>query len=479
MSRLEEQVPSGKKSEHSRKRRNGHNFDNMSAETASCEVCSAPAVIYKQYGAICCFSCRAFFRRNFSRQFFCVIGEGTCKVDMITRNNCKKCRMERCIQSGMRPELVNSTVKRQVQKKSIGPMHSNTSESLRNDKESEVLSDVSSDVFENIQSNDIEKLVELCCEEEHDSLNQAIDNSPISGTLLPFKKRRTDHYNEVPIKIYDQPVMSFTVEEEYQLCDLIVKREYFNEKSNSNMLESDPVLVQNAQERMFADIKENRKITFDEDYLDFFFNSSSKIAAKLLPDIFDEFKDLKTPSGCKCIEISYPATLSLMWACLDYNKDARLLDQDKFIGYNSSNSAFAAQMKKAEQLIANIQTRKGMGMQDYSHFISPWAQTWEEEVFFETTVKTLSNLIRGDMKASLIFQLFLFVSKSAETKNDAVLIKKIQDNLSSMLYRYLTSRHHRDEAAEQVHNFIGMVTKLHRCGHILTNRRIRMLTPDE
>ena len=90
-------------------------------------------------------------------------------------------------------------------------------------------------------------------------------------------------------------------------------------------------------------------------------------------------------------------------------------------------------MKKAEQFIANIQTRKGMGMQDYSHFTSPWAQTWEEEDFFETTVKTLSNLIRGDMKASLIFQLFLFVSKSAETKNDAVLIKKIQV-VSSMLF---------------------------------------------
>ena len=38
--------------------------------------------------------------------------------------------------------------------------------------------------------------------------------------------------------------------------------------------------------------------------------------------------------------MSYPATLPLMWACLDYNKDTRLLDQNKFIGYNSSNSAF-------------------------------------------------------------------------------------------------------------------------------------------
>ena len=83
-------------------------------------------------------------------------------------------------------------------------------------------------------------------------------------------------------------------------------------------------------------------------------------------------------------------------------------------------------MTKAEEFVANLHTRKGMSMEDFSHFISPWAQTWEEEVFFETTVKTLSNLLGGDMKTSLIFQLFLFVSRSEENKSDAALVKPIQ-----------------------------------------------------
>ena len=40
------------------KRKNAQNFGNMTSETDSCEICTAPAVVYKQYGAVCCFSCR-------------------------------------------------------------------------------------------------------------------------------------------------------------------------------------------------------------------------------------------------------------------------------------------------------------------------------------------------------------------------------------------------------------------------------------
>ena len=71
----------------------------------------------------------------------------------------------------------------------------------------------------------------------------------------------------------------------------------------------------------------------------------------------------------------------------------------------------ATEIEKAEKLLPDIQTRKGMGMEDYSHFISPWAQSWEEEVFFETSVKTLVQLLRGDLKTSLLFQLLLLTSK--------------------------------------------------------------------
>ena len=39
----------------------------------------------------------------------------------------------------------------------------------------------------------------------------------------------------------------------------------------------------------------------------------------------------------RCIEHSFPATLPLMCACLEANKDESLLEQDKFLGYNHSN----------------------------------------------------------------------------------------------------------------------------------------------
>jgi len=325
---------------------------------------------------------------------------------------------------------------------------------------------------------DIEKLVEICYQEEKNTVD-LVKGNPTSATVLPFKKRRTDHYNEVPLKICNQPLMPFTFEEEYRLHDLIVRREYFNEKTAEHMLAMEPEKMQNAQEKMFADMRTNRKITFDEEYLDFFFNASKKIASKILPEVFDEFSHLKHNNVSKCIEHSFPATLPLMWACLEAKKDESLLEQDKFLGYNHSNPTIALLMEKAEKVLADIQTSKGTGMEDYSHFISPWAQTWEEEVFFETSVKTLIQLLRGDMKTSLLFQLVILASNSFGSLNIDNGIKGVQAELGTFLYRYLVSKQEGEDAAEQVHSLMGMVGKLHRCGHILTNRRIRMLSADQ
>ena len=80
------------------------------------------------------------------------------------------------------------------------------------------------------------------------------------------------------------------------------------------MLEIEPGMVQQTQEKIAADMNAKRKITFTEEYLDFFFNTSSKIgtcyeflnfyknfdlARKLLPVIFDEFKQLQNVNGGK------------------------------------------------------------------------------------------------------------------------------------------------------------------------------------
>ena len=87
---------------------------NLSAE---CLVCGGAAAAHQHYGAICCYSCRAFFRRGIMRNYSCVRGDESCQVNSITRTNCKKCRFERCLEVGMRPELVDASLRRKQEEK--------------------------------------------------------------------------------------------------------------------------------------------------------------------------------------------------------------------------------------------------------------------------------------------------------------------------------------------------------------------------
>merc|ERR1719427_2456493 len=85
--------------------------------TAKCLICNGPAAAHQHYGAVCCYSCRAFFRRGISRSYVCVRGDDLCQVNSITRTNCKRCRYARCLAVGMKPELVDATLKRKQEER--------------------------------------------------------------------------------------------------------------------------------------------------------------------------------------------------------------------------------------------------------------------------------------------------------------------------------------------------------------------------
>ena len=81
--------------------------------TLVCQVCHIPAKenakYYCHYGAICCLSCKAFFRRytrgeNNLHAFECKT-QGNCDIRG-ARTNCKKCRFKKCIEVGMEPNKV-------------------------------------------------------------------------------------------------------------------------------------------------------------------------------------------------------------------------------------------------------------------------------------------------------------------------------------------------------------------------------------
>ncbi|CAG2100006.1 unnamed protein product [Medioppia subpectinata] len=74
-----------------------------------CGVCGDKA-IGRNFGAISCDSCKAFFRRNVLQNDIPVCRfDGNCIINMKTRKRCTSCRMKKCIQMGMKSSVYNPT----------------------------------------------------------------------------------------------------------------------------------------------------------------------------------------------------------------------------------------------------------------------------------------------------------------------------------------------------------------------------------
>ncbi|XP_026682353.1 uncharacterized protein LOC113469102 [Diaphorina citri] len=88
-----------------------------------CKVCQDHSS-GKHYGIFACDGCAGFFKRSIrrNRQYLCKAkSEGSCVVDKTHRNQCRACRLRKCVEAGMNKEAVqhergprNSTIKRQM-----------------------------------------------------------------------------------------------------------------------------------------------------------------------------------------------------------------------------------------------------------------------------------------------------------------------------------------------------------------------------
>ncbi|XP_020287094.1 nuclear receptor subfamily 2 group E member 1 [Pseudomyrmex gracilis] len=88
-----------------------------------CKVCRDHSS-GKHYGIFACDGCAGFFKRSIrrNRQYVCKAkSEGGCIMDKTHRNQCRACRLAKCIQAGMNKDAVqhergprNSTIRRQM-----------------------------------------------------------------------------------------------------------------------------------------------------------------------------------------------------------------------------------------------------------------------------------------------------------------------------------------------------------------------------
>jgi hypothetical protein len=74
---------------------------------ALCQVCHMDTPIGLRYGAYTCASCLAFFQRslhrNYCNRYKCAKGNELCDINGSNRINCRKCRLNKCLEVGMRP----------------------------------------------------------------------------------------------------------------------------------------------------------------------------------------------------------------------------------------------------------------------------------------------------------------------------------------------------------------------------------------
>ncbi|CAM1312833.1 Uncharacterised protein g6103 [Pycnogonum litorale] len=73
-----------------------------------CTICGEDAIC-KSYGAICCDSCRLFFRRTIvkrAHKMFKCAGNKDCIVTGRHRSRCQYCRFQRCLKNGMKATFV-------------------------------------------------------------------------------------------------------------------------------------------------------------------------------------------------------------------------------------------------------------------------------------------------------------------------------------------------------------------------------------
>ena len=292
-----------------------------------------------------------------------------------------------------------------------------------------------------------------------------------SASPLPLKKRRKMHHYPIALAINRQqvPYLEFTIEEEFRLYDLIARNQHLEYITYKEIIRSAPEIMKRMIRIFVSSMKRNIKIKDDEEDMDRMMTSCRELCASKSKEVFDEFQVLKKSVAYRVHYNSWPALQSLLWTIFESNAGKGMQQQFQRAGGFQSPAGFPNELfnmfigdfPEMKDLMDN-EGMRGAKIGDYALFISPWAQTEEDEIFFEKTILDLGKILEDDCKLSVIFQMLLMISTPPGCKRPCKQICEIQGDLAQLLYRYLSSSLKRDEASRKAHLLIGFLNKLHR-----------------
>ncbi|CAG2162124.1 unnamed protein product [Oppiella nova] len=170
-----------------------------------CQICGDKA-IGRNFFAITCESCKAFFRRTAlkNKPLECP-SDGKCMITSKTRQLCKKCRLEKCFTVGMKKELIRSHEENKlrylevIENKRKQQMIQNTDSLDSSDSTNSCVSLTTQTVNEN---DFITELIESTLNISDDQLSEQIMD--IEMTINTLKNFQT--YDEVVLKCQQMSV---------------------------------------------------------------------------------------------------------------------------------------------------------------------------------------------------------------------------------------------------------------------------------
>ena len=215
-------------------------------------------------------------------------------------------------------------------------------------------------------------------------------SKPGRPEVVVLKEENSDENKEVTEKtIRDNPVLPFTLEEEFKVIDFIVRIEdYFTKRfvfidknfGGGGFPEYKKLTMENA-----ACTKISGKLPYDPMMEGRLFNLALNFTQLNIDHFYDEMKCLSPEVKIKMLSTSFPATYVIFYAILENNNAMQPLSLGR-------------------ERVGNI------GMRDMERFTSPWALDYSDEVKFNNTVQRLGEVLGSDMKLQALYHMLVMMT---------------------------------------------------------------------
>ena len=196
--------------------------------------------------------------------------------------------------------------------------------------------------------------------------------------------------------INTNPVLHFTLEEEFKVIDMIVRMEdytvrYFAFKEKNFGSNCFPGYSQLTTEKAVC-TNFAGKLPYNPAVEQRLFNLGYKFTYMNFDIFFNEMGHLDTRVKMKMMKNSFPAGLMILYAILEYNN----LEQPPGL--------MASWQPQGQDKVRQIR------MADLERFTSPWALDYADEVNFYTTIRKVGEVLGRDLQLQALYTILVMIT---------------------------------------------------------------------